>query len=760
MSAAATVPARAVAPRADGGARVWRAPGAALLAFAALALLAALRFAALLSHPPTLRVLGIVLTATAMGAALALTAGSAHRRLAAGWRIALLLLGAYLSLRLAGMPVRLLWPWRWPALAHQLGHGLDALDGLWPYDGRDGQARRVVVVALAGALIGSAALVFWPSAEAGRARLVGALTVLLGVYLTAAVNQHRVGWQLQGVMLLGLLCLWGWAWWPRLQERGRALAWLAVGTVLALIGSGLVQSSRALIDVHDWNPFGRVYPAQRFDWNQTYGPRTWPSSNEAMVEVASGAPRLWRATTLDRFDGVRFLRSSTPPAGTSGLAGVSLERRWVQRATYTVRGLSSAQLLSPGTPLGLAGASPDLRRAARLTPDGTLALSGAPPHSGARYTVIAYVPQPTIAALRAAPRGVPPAYRPYTELELPSPAGAGTPIDARTAEGAMRLAASPYAGVFALARRLAVGAHSDYELATRIEAYLSRGFTYDERPPQRRFPLVAFLLDDRRGYCQQFSGAMALLLRMDGVPARIAAGFKAGSRERRSGRLLVTAQDAHAWVEVYFAGIGWVAFDPTPAVGAGAPPAALDRSAERLGSSPGPGGATGSHGRQPDRGTAQPIVVASHAGSSAALVGTLVATIAVALLTLWWIIGRRRRGALDGEAAGALAELTHALQLLGVEVRLDTTLAELEARLQRSHGSEAAGYVRMLRERRYAPLANPRRPNERDRRLLRRALCVGRGPIARLRTLSALPPSAPWARGWRTEGHTASQRPA
>jgi transglutaminase-like putative cysteine protease len=748
MSAAASVLARAAPRRAEGAVGRWRVPAAALVAFAALALLAGLRFSSLLTHPPALRVLAVVLATTAMGAALALSGAVVQRRgLAAGCRVALLVLGGYLSLRLAGVPAQLLWPWRWPALAHRIARGLEALNGLWPYDGGNPAARMVLLLALAGALIVAAALLFWPSERAARGRKVGALGVLLGLYLTAAVNQRQTGWRLQGLMLLALLCLWGWAWWPRLHDRGRALTWLAIAAVLALAGSGIVRSSGALIDFRDWNPFGQLLPAQSFDWNQTYGPRSWPISNEAMVEVSAVAPGLWRATTLDHFDGVRFMRSPAPPAGTSGLAGVSIERRWIQRATYTVRGLSSAQLLSPGVPLALSSASRTLRRDTRLGPDGSLAVSGAPPASGSRYSVEAYVPQPSVAALRAAPRGVPAAYSAYTALELP---GAGRPMFASDPAAAVRIAASPYGGVFALARRLAGGAPGAYELAGRIEAYLRRGFSYDEHPPRRAYPLADFLLRDRSGYCQQFSGAMALLLRMDGVPARVAEGFKAGSRERAGGRFLVTARDAHAWVEVYFAGIGWVAFDPTPASGSAAPAAEPQLAGGLAASGTAANGALARarRGGGLGRGSEKRPVAGAHDGD-ATLAGALAAALVVVLLAGWWMARRRPRRARAGEAAGALGELAGALRRLGIEVRAETTLAELEARLRRSHGSAAAGYVRMLRERRYAPHADPRRPNARDRRRLRRALCAGRGPIVRLRALRALPPRGSLGEQWR-----------
>ena len=90
-------------------------------------------------------------------------------------------------------------------------------------------------------------------------------------------------------------------------------------------------------------------------------------------------------------------------------------------------------------------------------------------------------------------------------------------------------------------------------------------FTYSERVPTQPIPLMGFLYEDKRGYCQQFSGAMALMLRMAGIPARVAAGFSPGSYNKDTGEYRVRDLDAHSWVEVWFTGIGWVPFDPTPA---------------------------------------------------------------------------------------------------------------------------------------------------------------------------------------------------
>ena len=100
-----------------------------------------------------------------------------------------------------------------------------------------------------------------------------------------------------------------------------------------------------------------------------------------------------------------------------------------------------------------------------------------------------------------------------------------------------------------------------------VDRFLKRGFTYDEVPPpprQGRAPLDAFLFDSKAGYCQHFSGAMALLLRMGGIPARVVTGFSPGGYSKRKQAWIVRDTDAHSWVEVWFDAWGWVTFDPTP----------------------------------------------------------------------------------------------------------------------------------------------------------------------------------------------------
>ena len=111
------------------------------------------------------------------------------------------------------------------------------------------------------------------------------------------------------------------------------------------------------------------------------------------------------------------------------------------------------------------------------------------------------------------------------------------------------------------------------------------GFTYDEHPPTVPGvpPLVSFL-NTRRGYCQHFAGAMALMLRYLGIPARVAVGFTSGTYDKGARTWTVTDHDAHAWVEAWFRGYGWLPFDPTPGRGTlGAPYSAASKSFDASG---------------------------------------------------------------------------------------------------------------------------------------------------------------------------------
>ena len=110
------------------------------------------------------------------------------------------------------------------------------------------------------------------------------------------------------------------------------------------------------------------------------------------------------------------------------------------------------------------------------------------------------------------------------------------------------------------------GASTPYDRAKVIESWLRANITYNESipaPPAGGDPIEWFLFDTRQGYCNYYATAMVLMLRAQGVPARMAAGFAQGSWDESQGAFLVRERDAHTWVEVYFPGYGWVEFEPT-----------------------------------------------------------------------------------------------------------------------------------------------------------------------------------------------------
>jgi hypothetical protein len=161
------------------------------------------------------------------------------------------------------------------------------------------------------------------------------------------------------------------------------------------------------------------------------------------------------------------------------------------------------------------------------------------------YTVTASEPRPTLAELAAADQLAPdePVQQQFTALPL---------LDPRVTDQVAAVTA---------------GTSTPYERVRSIQHFLTdraNGFVYSlsTAPGTSGDDLVDFLRL-RRGYCEQYAGAMAVMVRAAGVPARVALGYTPGT-EQDDGSRLITSDDAHAWVEVYFEDLGWVPFDPTP----------------------------------------------------------------------------------------------------------------------------------------------------------------------------------------------------
>ncbi len=119
--------------------------------------------------------------------------------------------------------------------------------------------------------------------------------------------------------------------------------------------------------------------------------------------------------------------------------------------------------------------------------------------------------------------------------------------------------------VLSLARDLTATEPTPYDRARAIETFL-RTLPYSldvPDPPQDQDVVDYFLFDLQEGYCDYFASAMVVLARAAGLPARLAVGYATGAYDAENARYVVTADQAHAWVQVYFPGYGWIEFEPT-----------------------------------------------------------------------------------------------------------------------------------------------------------------------------------------------------
>ncbi|HEX8065451.1 MAG TPA: transglutaminaseTgpA domain-containing protein [Thermoleophilaceae bacterium] len=770
MSAAAggLAPARGALASAAAIGRAQRAYGAEgslaarLAAFAALAGFGAAHWMGFVAHPPGWRAAAVVAIATGCGAALAASARpTAPRAVAVAVRAAMVAAALAAAAVAIGLQARLLLP----ASIGELRDGLDAgLAGTsttsWPYSGGDSWVRLALLLGVPAATVPAAALAFWPARRAAAPLRLTSLALLVALFAVPA-TEHDVSAPLaRGALLLALAAAWLWL--PRLRARdatGAAVAVLAAGAVGLPLAAGLA-GREALIDYRSWTLFGEQSHGKgnSFDWDHSYGPIEWSRSGETLLRVRSRRPHYWKAETLDAFDGVRWYHSGA----TQGIDAQydvppDHDRSWDERIGFEVHALRSRLVVGAGTVYAVRG-----DRLTAESGDGTIEVVDEPLQRDDAYSVLAYVPRPSAEQMRATGREAPLEQAHYTSFDLPRPDDSALRPPARTEPAypsrddrtvtapfpgmppqvarfmRRRILASPYRRAYLLARRLAAGQATAYDVARRIQRHLEQGYDYTERPPLRPLPLDAFLFRDRRGYCQQFSGAMALLLRMNGIPARVAGGFAPGIRDVSTGTFRVRDLDAHSWVEVYFAGIGWVEFDPTPALS----PATRQRSGRREQDGAGAGGDAEGGGSARQRADAD-LGGAAGGGSDSGspwLLAALVAGLAIAGLGALWAVALVRARRVRGTGGDPeVRELVWALERLGHPVAPGTTLLALERRLAAIAPPAAAGYVRALRERRYARLAAAGDPRL-DRRALRGALTSGAGPVARARGLLALPP--------------------
>ncbi|HSC72698.1 MAG TPA: transglutaminaseTgpA domain-containing protein [Gaiellaceae bacterium] len=441
---------------------------------------------------------------------------------------------------------------------------LDFYDFRLPFDPQQNvRMHEVVLLAIFGFALAVALCI------AARRAVLAVVVFLIGAGWPATLlaGGNELG---RGVFILGvaLVLLAG------LTERPSRLA-LGAGA-LVVVGAFALSSSAAVaknafLDWQHWDFYTRPEKpvSVRYVWDGRYDGVRFPKKTTTVLSIrAPRTPMYWRATVLDHFDGTRWLEhlSSDQTADSLWGSGAADRRKWI-RQDVTVRALDDKHLVGASIPVAYNISDPAVANG-----DGVVRVVDGL-HRDQRYTIWSYTPRPTPAQLVRVPASYPRVLtKPGRELELAGRVNA-PPFSALGREQRMfalltgRL--QPYAELYDRARSVAGQTRSPYAAAVALERWfrVTGGFTYSEEPgPTPGLPpLVGFVVDTRTGYCQHFAGAMALMLRLLGIPARVAAGFVPGHYQ--GGTWTVTDRDAHTWVEVWFPRYGWLAFDPTPGRG-------------------------------------------------------------------------------------------------------------------------------------------------------------------------------------------------
>jgi transglutaminase-like putative cysteine protease len=256
-----------------------------------------------------------------------------------------------------------------------------------------------------------------------------------------------------------------------------------------------------------------------------------------------------RIVDLDKFDGTSWSPSShtvesvtSPLPVTDGLSA-SVPAQAVQTQITTIPGYAQQWL-----PMPYPAISVSVDGNWRYEPEGrTLVGAKGQTAGGLKYTVNSLAVAPTVDQLRKAPK--PPADITKTYLSLPK----DFPVAIVTAaEGVTRNATTPYDKAVALQNWFTTTGGFSYN--TEVKADTSSHAMLD-------------FLRDKQGFCVHFASTMAAMARALGIPARVSVGFTPGTRQS-DGSWVVGTKDAHAWPELYFSGVGWLRFEPTPGRGA------------------------------------------------------------------------------------------------------------------------------------------------------------------------------------------------
>jgi transglutaminase-like putative cysteine protease len=511
----------------------------------------------------------------------------------------------------------------------------------------------------------------------------------------------------------------------------------AVVVVTAAVAVGSATAARhGLVHWQTWN-LAHVASGPTdvgFVWNAQYGGLTWSGHPVTVLQVQSARPPTYlRAAVLDDFVGDRW--SIGPPRPSDSLEPpAALRPRNETRETVTVADLADSHLAGGSIPMRFkaTGGAP------LVTPERGFASLNQNLPQGFRYTVWSYTRRPSLAALRRSPAQYP------SELKADGlfDVGGGVTMPAfGTGDRGRRVLTlialqnglDQYRPLVRLAEKEAGGARTPYGAVEDLENwFVSSGtFHYSNHPAPSSPPLVGFVSITHAGYCQYFAGAMALMLRYLGIPARVAVGFAGGTYDPTKSVWNISDREAHAWVEVWFKGYGWLPFDPTPSAPGAAPRQTLaglpvaGQGAGGSGSSAA-GGAGAAHDTSPfeqklsgdtkfaDRphpvGSSQgPVAGVSSGGSDRSrpvllLLAIFAAAVAgIALTKIGFRLTRSARRDPRGVAAACRQELAAFLVDQRLGAPRSATLGELGELVKREFGVSPEAFVAAATAARFGP---------------------------------------------------------
>ena len=383
----------------------------------------------------------------------------------------------------------------------------------------------------------TAAFVVTSAVSSGRMRFAAA--VLWSAAVVLHVAMHRA-WRLgsTGSWLSG----------KRRGLSGSAARRGVLVGLLALAVAGLVAprlpgaGSAALVNTHSGDGEGvRTTISPLVDIKGKLSTR----SNSEVFVVRSSQPTYHRLMALDLYDGRRWTtdRGYRDAKGTLS-ADLPADFSNTVTTTYTMTGLESVFLPAPFVPVKVT--APKGHPVAYDDETETLVIKkGKSVQPGDTYTVVSALPTLSPDVLEAANGPIPTDIAQHY-LVLPQ----GFPQSVRRT-----------------AREITSQGVTPYDKALELQNWFRSEFTYDlEVPPGGSTSAIEAFLNGKRGYCEQFSGTFAAMARSLGLPARVAVGFTQGEKQA-DGTYKVLGKHAHAWPEVYFAGLGWIPFEPTPGRG-------------------------------------------------------------------------------------------------------------------------------------------------------------------------------------------------